>query len=286
MASNRLRRKSPSAQPVHVADYGYRYYDPLTGRWPSRDPIEERGGVNLYGFVGNDGVDRVDILGLEGLAPDPGMPAGSSYQPINNPDPNDPNAALGLFNAQGLAVAWGSVANSNCFGFACRSFRNIELQPFSRGTYKLILDTLGYTCTRGLTAKQCCEHCKCKTFVQLYFYIKLGANQANVRNSVSSFIDQTRGPTQGLLDAQIWGLKADGTPAYPNIDIHTMQGDASDGKCHYEYVPQIIPRARNGSIQKSTPWDPTPASPEIFEDGGRILDKYCCCRKKEDTNAK
>jgi hypothetical protein len=49
---------------VHVADYLYRYYDPLTGRWPSRDPIEERGGANLYGFVGNDGVNRFDVLGL------------------------------------------------------------------------------------------------------------------------------------------------------------------------------------------------------------------------------
>jgi hypothetical protein len=39
-------------------------YDPLTGRWPSRDPIEEAGGVNLYGFVGNDGVDWVDLCGL------------------------------------------------------------------------------------------------------------------------------------------------------------------------------------------------------------------------------
>jgi len=45
--------------------YGYRYYDPATGRWPSRDPIEERGGVNLYGFVGNDGPNRWDLLGLE-----------------------------------------------------------------------------------------------------------------------------------------------------------------------------------------------------------------------------
>lgn len=44
--------------------YGYRYYDPLTGRWPSRDPIEEEGGVNLYGFVGNDAVDIVDLFGL------------------------------------------------------------------------------------------------------------------------------------------------------------------------------------------------------------------------------
>jgi RHS repeat-associated protein len=44
--------------------YGYRYYKPSTGTWPNRDPIQERGGLNLYGFVGNDSIDRVDILGL------------------------------------------------------------------------------------------------------------------------------------------------------------------------------------------------------------------------------
>ena len=47
-----------------VTDYGYRYYDPVTGRWPSRDPIGEDGGINLYGFVGNDGVNKWDLLGL------------------------------------------------------------------------------------------------------------------------------------------------------------------------------------------------------------------------------
>ena len=45
--------------------YGYRHYDPVTGRWPSRDPIEENGGLNLYGMVGNDAVNSWDILGLE-----------------------------------------------------------------------------------------------------------------------------------------------------------------------------------------------------------------------------
>jgi len=45
-------------------DYGRRYYVPATGRWPSRDPVEERGGVNQYGFVGNDGVNSIDLLGL------------------------------------------------------------------------------------------------------------------------------------------------------------------------------------------------------------------------------
>ncbi len=42
---------------------GYRYYDPMTGRWPSRDPIQEEGGVNLYGFVGNNSINNRDYLG-------------------------------------------------------------------------------------------------------------------------------------------------------------------------------------------------------------------------------
>ncbi|MBB5354011.1 RHS repeat-associated protein [Haloferula luteola] len=45
--------------------YGYRYYDPVTGRWPSRDPIGERGGINLYGFVGNNAISLLDEYGLE-----------------------------------------------------------------------------------------------------------------------------------------------------------------------------------------------------------------------------
>ena len=44
--------------------YGFRYYDPETGRWPSRDPIEEQGGLNLYGFVNNNPVVSWDLLGL------------------------------------------------------------------------------------------------------------------------------------------------------------------------------------------------------------------------------
>jgi hypothetical protein len=33
------------------------------GRWLSRDPMEEEGGPNLYGFVNNDPTDRIDPLG-------------------------------------------------------------------------------------------------------------------------------------------------------------------------------------------------------------------------------
>jgi RHS repeat-associated protein len=45
-------------------DYGYRYYSVRLGTWLSRDPIEEKGGVNLYSFADNDGVGKVDHLGL------------------------------------------------------------------------------------------------------------------------------------------------------------------------------------------------------------------------------
>jgi RHS repeat-associated protein len=44
--------------------YGYRYYNPDTGRWLSRDPIGELGGVNLYA-VSHNMVNQVfDYLGL------------------------------------------------------------------------------------------------------------------------------------------------------------------------------------------------------------------------------
>jgi len=48
--------------------YGYRYYDPSTGRWLSRDPIEEAGGPNLSAFVGNDPVGHVDTDGRQSYA--------------------------------------------------------------------------------------------------------------------------------------------------------------------------------------------------------------------------
>jgi len=44
--------------------HAMRWYSPNTGRWLSRDPIGERGGMNLYAFVGNNPVGRIDYLGL------------------------------------------------------------------------------------------------------------------------------------------------------------------------------------------------------------------------------
>jgi RHS repeat-associated protein len=43
--------------------YGHRYYNPSTGRWNSRDPVEEEGGSNLYSFISNNPISRLDYLG-------------------------------------------------------------------------------------------------------------------------------------------------------------------------------------------------------------------------------
>jgi RHS repeat-associated protein len=45
-------------------NYGYRYYLPELGRWPSRDLIGEEDGLNLYSYIANDGINDADYLGL------------------------------------------------------------------------------------------------------------------------------------------------------------------------------------------------------------------------------
>jgi RHS repeat-associated protein len=54
--------------------YGHRFYSSNLGRWLNRDPIEERGGINLYGFIGNQPTTKIDALGNEAYRfwPQPG----------------------------------------------------------------------------------------------------------------------------------------------------------------------------------------------------------------------
>jgi RHS repeat-associated protein len=51
-------------QGVGLSYYGYRFYQPVMGRWLTRDPLQEDGGINLYGFVSNNPVNLFDPLGL------------------------------------------------------------------------------------------------------------------------------------------------------------------------------------------------------------------------------
>ena len=65
----------------------YRDYDPGLGRYIESDPIGLRGGINTYGYVGNDPNARSDALGLAAM-PFPGpFPGG-----------NDPGAMVCAFH--------------------------------------------------------------------------------------------------------------------------------------------------------------------------------------------
>ena len=70
--------------------WGYRWYSPSIGRWLNRDPMGEKGGVNLIAASKNNLVNHADILGLNIYSPPvimpitPGNPSWPGY-PVYTP---------------------------------------------------------------------------------------------------------------------------------------------------------------------------------------------------------
>jgi RHS repeat-associated protein len=48
--------------------YGFRFYNPDTGRWLNRDPISEKGCINIYAFTENTPIGSTDLLGLANMS--------------------------------------------------------------------------------------------------------------------------------------------------------------------------------------------------------------------------
>ncbi len=105
-----------STKPIDVTTglyyYAYRFYDPLTGRWPSRDPIVESGGVNLYGFCYNNPNYWFDYMGRQPgayHAPNWGMPTGNSSSSPNTggnvPEVGISTGVTGFFMFYGLDLS-------------------------------------------------------------------------------------------------------------------------------------------------------------------------------------
>jgi RHS repeat-associated protein len=53
---------------TELYNFGHRPYKPATGTWLSREPLGEAASCNVMNYVGNDGVNSYDVLGLYGPA--------------------------------------------------------------------------------------------------------------------------------------------------------------------------------------------------------------------------
>jgi len=109
----------PSTGPL--AEHGvapFRLYRPDLGRWLSRDPIGEDGGINLYAYVGNNPVNLFDPLGLIGEA-----------------------EALQQLNAAHNAVS-SALADANIASKACDAARTPGAKAAAAATFNMSMDNL------------------------------------------------------------------------------------------------------------------------------------------------
>ena len=162
--------------------HAMRWYSPNTGRWFSRDPIDERGGKNLFVFVSNDPIDQLDLYGLAGTqigtkyVANESLPVGHAAIEIDGtsygfgPKDKDGNP----FSTPGTTSGWESVPTPR--------FK----WPLSINTFRRFHDKTGGSCCGATTAriKQCAEHFKktwegttysvpfrtCRTFVDTIVY--------------------------------------------------------------------------------------------------------------------
>jgi hypothetical protein len=78
-----LHKKTPIGDFSNIATLCLRYFNPINGKWLSRDPIAEKGGLNLYAFVGNDGVNGVDYLGMASVGDTRCVTTGTLFEEEN-----------------------------------------------------------------------------------------------------------------------------------------------------------------------------------------------------------
>jgi hypothetical protein len=68
MKTNRVIMLLLALLGVTLVQNAQAFYNPSTGRWLSRDPIGEKGGINLYSFINNNSPNIVDRDGTTGWA--------------------------------------------------------------------------------------------------------------------------------------------------------------------------------------------------------------------------
>ena len=104
------RQYDPESQ---IYWYRARYYSPQIGRFISRDPIGTKGGINLYGYVGDNSANYLDPKGMQleiGGGGDAGAPGTGT--------PGGGGAAAAGTGASGTGAPGGGGAGASGIGAA------------------------------------------------------------------------------------------------------------------------------------------------------------------------
>jgi RHS repeat-associated protein len=93
-ANNRLANTKERSASIGLDNHGFRYYDPVIGRYISRDPIGYMDGPNVYAHVRSNPINRYDPLGLEenGDPPEPPKPPKVDPKAEDAPKAEEPKA--------------------------------------------------------------------------------------------------------------------------------------------------------------------------------------------------
>jgi len=176
------------------AYYGRRYYSPSIARWHNRDPISELGGKNLYGFINNNSVNFVDILGLNGCCycgPDVSRALNevltditktfNSWSPKQKSDACLEIIGLGQRGKKGAAVAW----EIDELGYSTPQFEAAAIynNPLSRGNcerckYTVSIDGKCYYAAQANYAMWGRMFKVCGSYFNLYGYTFYSENMA------------------------------------------------------------------------------------------------------------
>ena len=184
-----------STKPFHSATGLYKYqlrdYFPSFERWAGRDPIEERGGLNLYAFVGNNPANKQDHLGLRSIT----VSKCHAHLILGHMDENDPidwkfpdgcayGGVVGCWpkynNPPDEGARWPNVpmhGSEMLVGFLKWLFIGVSYHgaDFSTGDYnekeqerdfaKAVANALSQTSYTSIISKLCGSSCCCDEFV-------------------------------------------------------------------------------------------------------------------------
>ncbi len=253
---------SPATNPIRFSSrymddetsfsyYGYRFYNATIGRWLSRDPIEEYGMANLYGFIQNNAMTGIDVLGL------------SKKEDIDSGgliySTNAGWIDWGHVNPSGARRLWGDVKSENGWTYKDGNDKYYVLY------YQQSMSKLGLTASAG-------QHCHVK--VGLSLETKKGVALGIFKAVSDDFEDMQASFPYSLVTNS--GNSEEDRPSdlisfyravegYTKQDIEGMAAVRSkeESKCLWDKI---------GGLKTSKSWSPTDYNSDLGEILGEHID--------------